>query len=183
MGRSSSTTTDSEQEDIHTEFDAHEDEPCQSLSMKESLRAFLTIERAVNKVYTKKSVSLGILQSLTSELRDKSASLPSSFCTTGDAHNSSSFRQTQQRNLRNTHVACSYYFATMLLTRPFLITTLRAKSSKETRPHHMHTMGGEISSEIAQGAMTCIDAATHTVQLLHELLTASMLFRNMPFIV
>lgn len=39
--------------------------------MTESLRAFLTRERTINKVYTKQTVSLDVLQALVAELRKK----------------------------------------------------------------------------------------------------------------
>ncbi|KAL5359376.1 hypothetical protein BJX96DRAFT_183725 [Aspergillus floccosus] len=190
MGRSSSTSnTDSTPvDDGDPNRDNVDDEFNQSLSMTESLRAFLIIERAVNKVYTKETVSLGILQSLTRELQENSINLSKTFCTPAAATQSSQ-GNAQQLNLRNAHVACSYYFAMMLLTRPFLITSLRAKSSMEhmeseqSNGFNSNGAGGSISSEIFSGAMTCIDSATYTVQLLHELLTAKMLFNNMPFIV
>ncbi|EAU33154.1 predicted protein [Aspergillus terreus NIH2624] len=190
MGRSSSTSnTDSTAvDDGDPNREILDDEFNQSLSMTESLRAFLIIERAVNKVYTKETVSLGILQSLTRELQEKSINLAKAFYTPADDTRYNP-EHVQQLNLRNAHVSCSYYFAMMLLTRPFLITSLRAKSSMEHvgsgQSHGLNNngVGGSISSEIFSGAMTCIDSATYTVQLLHELLTANMLFNNMPFIV
>jgi hypothetical protein len=188
MGRSSSTSnTDSTAvDDGDPNREILDDEFNQSLSMTESLRAFLIIERAVNKVYTKETVSLGILQSLTRELQEKSINLAKAFYTPADDTRYNP-EHAQQLNLRNAHVSCSYYFAMMLLTRPFLITSLRAKSSMEHvgsgQSHGLNNNGGSISSEIFSGAMTCVDSATYTVQLLHELLTANMLFNNMPFIV
>ncbi|KAG2414400.1 hypothetical protein HFD88_003591 [Aspergillus terreus] len=190
MGRSSSTSnTDSTAvDDGDPNREILDDEFNQSLSMAESLRAFLIIERAVNKVYTKETVSLGILQSLTRELQEKSVNLAKTFYTPADGTRYNPIHA-QQLNLRNAQVSCSYYFAMMLLTRPFLITSLRAKSSMEhagsgqTHGLNNNGAGGSISSEIFSGAMTCIDSATYTVQLLHELLTANMLFNNMPFIV
>ncbi|KAL4896110.1 hypothetical protein BDV59DRAFT_191355 [Aspergillus ambiguus] len=188
MGRSSSTSnSDLNIVDYeHSAQDGFDDEFDRSLSMCESLRAFLVIERAVNKVYTKKTVSLGILQSLTCELQVKSINLPQSLRMPAASDTLHGFRRTQEVNLRNAHVACSYYFAMMLLTRPFLITTLRAKSStapSQSTQGLSNQVDGNISSEIASGARTCIDSATYTVQLLHELLDASMLFKNMPFVV
>ncbi|RJE25882.1 hypothetical protein PHISCL_01789 [Aspergillus sclerotialis] len=167
MGRSSSTSdTDFnivEEQSLMSEYSG--DGTGQSLSMIESTRAFLIMERTINKVYTKRMVSLGLLQSLAREVQEKSSMLPKSLRVTASpkAQETPSL-STQQFNLRNTHVSCSYYFAMMLLSRPFLITALRAKSLPHftENPRSGSTndgKGNDISSEINDGAVTCIDSA------------------------
>ncbi|KAJ5836055.1 hypothetical protein N7447_002081 [Penicillium robsamsonii] len=189
MGRSSSTSDTGFNIDEAQSSTPIEDEYDQSLSMTESARAFLVMEHIINDVYTKRTVSLGLLQSLARELQEKCSVLPKSLRKSSGPTVHGRFCQSiQQRNLRNAHVTCSYYFAMMLLTRPFLITTLRAKtpSGSSRDPHARRANNGgnsDISSEIAHGATTCIDSATYAIQLLHELLTANMLFNNMPFFI
>ncbi|KAJ5164608.1 uncharacterized protein N7500_006438 [Penicillium coprophilum] len=189
MGRSSSTSDTSFNIDEAPSATPIEDEYDQSLSMTESARAFLVMEHIINDVYTKRTVSLGLLQSLAQELQEKCSVLPKSLRkSSGPTVHGRLCQSIQQRNLRNAHVTCSYYFAMMLLTRPFLITILRAKTPSESarNPRARGANNGgdnDISSEIAHGATTCIDSATYTIQLLHELLTANMLFNNMPFFI
>ncbi|KAB8231336.1 uncharacterized protein BDW43DRAFT_282791 [Aspergillus alliaceus] len=183
MGRSCSTSSTAANADEEDRLISrgNEDILSQTLSMTESLRAFLTIESTINKVYSKQTISLGVLQGLATELRERSLALPKSFCTPASSSRNASL-QDRQWNLRNAHVTCSYYFAMMLLTRPFLITYLRAKFS--LRPSEATTwIPKGVSSEISDGAAACVDSATYTIQLLHELLEANVLYKNMPLIV
>lgn len=161
----------------------------QELGLQESCRAFSFLERTVNEVYTKQTVPLGLLQRMSQELQEASSKVPIELRTV-PAPNclTESSRVSRQYVLRNASVACNYYFSMMLLTRPFLITSLRAK-----RSHAMTTAlksdgkanpaDTKIYADITHGATSSIDSATKTIQLLHELMIADMLFNNMPLVV
>ena len=90
--------------------------------------------------------------------------------------------------MRNASVACNYYFSMMLLTRPFLITGLRAKCSRSTTAPSKNAARANITdakiyTDIMHSATASIDSAIKTIQLLHELMTADILFNNMPLAV
>lgn len=154
-----------------------------AISLEESARAFLIIERIINEVYTKRTVPIALLQSISGELKEWSYRLPAALRTSvNPRHPRESIFLSREVVLRNTHVACSYYFAMMLLMRPFLIAHLKAKSmssglGRRSDPEERDT---NVSPEIYDGAIACIDSAIYTLQLLRELLVADMLFKNMP---
>lgn len=188
MGRTSAIlTTDStvldEQLLISTSYSP---DFCQELALLESARAFSFLERTVNDVYTKQTVPLGLLQRLCQELQDASSQVPAEMRTA--ANSPMGARRSLKHILRNANVACNYYFSMMLLTRPFLITSLRAKHSRPMMTSS--TIGGranyadaKIYIDITRGATTSIDSATKTIQLLHELTVADLVFNNMPLTV
>lgn len=182
MGRTPSTiTTDSAPFDdqiLPTNFSRKDSG--QQLALLESARAFTFMQRTVTDIYTKRSVSLGLLQQLAQELQQASSRIPATLRVITSSDNPN-----QLCIIRNAMVACNYYFSMMVLSRPFLITCIHAKLSRSKNAYIDTTATwqdeeGKIHNDILQGAMTSIDAATFTVQLLHELLSADMLFNNMP---
>ena len=61
----------------------------------------------------------------------------------------------------------------MLLTRPFLVTSLRAKYTAITASKikaRANPPEAKMHTEIMHGAITSIDSAIKTIQLLHELI-------------
>ncbi|KAK6373652.1 hypothetical protein LTS17_008145 [Exophiala oligosperma] len=184
MGRTPSTiTTDSAPFDsLILPSSSLEKDSGQQLALLESARAFTFMQRTVTDIYTKRSVSLGLLQQLAQELQQASSKIPSTLriITSSDG-------PSQLRIIRNATVACNYYFSMMVLSRPFLITCIHIKLNRtknaamdSTATRNLQDDDNKIHNDIMQGAMTSVDAATFTVQLLHELLMAGMLFNNMP---
>jgi len=77
----------------------------------------------------------------------------------------------------NIHVACLYYFTTMLLTRPFLIQFLMSRL-----PNISHQASGGVisdSQELSKIAQVSIDAAKYMSQICHNALSAGLLLDNM----
>lgn len=150
----------------------------------ESAHAFLIMERIVKEIYTQHTVPLGLLQRLSIELQEASSNVPTELRTLEIPNSSHQSPHTSQRYiLRNASVACNYYFSMMLLTRPFLITSLRAKCNRGRTEGRLKPEDSRIYTDIMQGAMASVDAAIKTIQLLYELLEAGMLFNNMPLFV
>ena len=143
----------------------------------ESAHAFLIMERIVKEIYTQHTVPLGLLQRLSIELQEASSNVPTELRTLEIPNSSHQSPHTSQRYiLRN-------YFSMMLLTRPFLITSLRAKCNRGRTEGRLKPEDSRIYTDIMQGAMASVDAAIKTIQLLYELLEAGMLFNNMPLFV
>lgn len=169
-----------------------ESDPCatysdfgQEIALIESARAFAIMQRTVTEIYTKQSVSLGLLQQLARELQEASSNVHCELRSLSPANSLN-----QQCILRNAVVACNYYFSMVVLSRPFLIASLQAKISqtramlqRSIQKTSEYQRGSRLHDDIKQGAMTAIDSAIYTIQLIHELLVASMLFSNMPLVV
>jgi hypothetical protein len=182
MGRTPSTlTSDSAHSDSELSLSSSSySDFGQELAMLESARAFAIMQRTVTEIYTKRTVSLGLLQHLARDLQQASSQVPAELQRVAPPG-----APVQQCVLRNAVVACSYYFSMLVLTRPFLITSIQSKLSRASAAHPSNAQDysgedGQIESDVIQGAITSIDAATYTIRLLHELLVADLLFHNMP---
>lgn len=191
MGRDTLTSAmNSAEEDDKQRPDLNHPDKCQQLGLYESARAFSILKQTVLEIYPKHSAPLELLQRLSRQLRQMGAELPFELRSINPAAFSEhKCPKSRQLVIRNAAVACNYYFSMMLLTRPFLIAYLRAKKSKSPRTTQSPELrvGGEESSEIDKdvkhGAMTSFDTALKTIQLLHELYVAGVLFNNMPLVV
>jgi len=184
MGRTPSTlTTDSCYSDKQVQDqNMSGSDSGQQLAVTEAVRAFSILERTVSEIYTKNTASLAHLESLARELQAATSSIPPELRTVTAAESPE-----QRHVIRNAHVACSYYFSMMILTRPFLISCIQQKCGRagdKSRADVPLTEGEDspLSPEITQGALASIDSAIHVTQLIHELLTTHMLFNNMVLI-
>ncbi|KAH0499570.1 hypothetical protein TgHK011_006753 [Trichoderma gracile] len=175
-------------EDYRQRPDPKHPDKCQELGLYESARAISILKQTLLEIYTKRSAPLGLLQRLSSKLRQMGTELPSEIRSISPAaFSDNKCPKTRQLIIRNATVACNYYFSMMLLTRPFLIACLRAKYSKTPTTVGSEMRDGEESSEVDKsvkyGAMTSFDTALKTIQLLHELYVAGVLYNNMPLAV
>ncbi|RFU77458.1 hypothetical protein TARUN_4761 [Trichoderma arundinaceum] len=191
MGRAPLTSaTDSADEDDRKSIDPNHPDKCQQLGLYESARAFSILKQTVLEIYTKHSAPLELLQQLSRQLREMGTELPLELRSISpSAFPEHKCPKTKQLIVRNASVACNYYFSMMLLTRPFLIACLRAKYNKSPGKSQSPEQGAgleessEIDRTIKHGAMTSFDTALKTIQLLHELYVAGVLFNNMPLVV
>ena len=188
MGRTPSTTA-SESTDLDgPRPDSNHPDFCQQLGLLESARAFSIMKRTVIEIYSKQSVPLGLLQYIFRELQEMSSNIPVEMRALVFQRTSDRLCPYHQQNvLRNVNVTCNYSFSMMLLTRPFLIASLRGKYSKRPTGDGTESQAdfedSQTYRDIVQGALSCIEAAIKTIHLLHELLVAGMLFNNMPLVV
>ncbi|KAL1865802.1 hypothetical protein VTK73DRAFT_5049 [Phialemonium thermophilum] len=203
MGRTPSTmTTDSyytEDEDDERNQNPSfptDDDLGQSLALCEALRAFSIMERAIYEVYTARPTSptsnttttssLARLDALARELQTATSAIPCDLRVIASAP--SNPRDRRRHVIRNAHVACSYYFSMMLLTRPFLMTCVQQRSCQRTGAASDGDVPVQLeervlSAEVSQGALAAVDSAVHVVRLIHELLMTNMLFNNMVLII
>jgi hypothetical protein len=88
----------------------------------------------------------------------------------------------QQVSIGNIHVACSYYFGVMLVTRQFLITEaitwLQQRQTNRSDPVQSSAFPPS-SEKIRQLARVCTDAAAYLVQMCHEAGGSDFLLGNM----
>jgi hypothetical protein len=182
MGRTPSTmTTDSYYSEKHsTEALLPAVDSGQQHALLESARAFSIMERTVTEQHSKSTASLARVEALARELQSAASSIPSELRTLTDPS-----RPEQQQVLRNAFVACNYYFSMMLLTRPFLISSVQVRCRRAATSTPPSDQRDEFQKERnnVNGAMASIDSAVHAIQLIHELLLSDMLFNNMPLVV
>lgn len=77
------------------------------------------------------------------------------------------------------HVACVYYFAVILITRPFMISHLMERLPGKARLDPTPVSHFEEDSEAFQLAQVCIDSAIYMAQVCHEVLVSGLLLNNM----
>lgn len=182
MGRTPSTmTTDS----LYSDNQIIEPSPScpnfgQQLALLEVTRAFSILERTIVEASKKRTTSLTHLEALTQELQEATAGIPYELraLTTENPK--------QEQVLRNSNVACGYYFVMMMLTRPFLLVSMQMEGSRSVRISEEYTKPFEpepkVFDTVTHGAMVSFDSAIRLIRLLHELLVADLLFNNMAFV-
>jgi hypothetical protein len=137
------------------------------------------LDEIVNRLYGEKTASTETADLLLGKLNRWSEHLPYSLRSTSlDQEDESAARQ---HTIGNMHVACSYHFAVILVTRPFLISAL---SIRLARLHQSLSPGApsephEEDPAHSRLAAACIDSAVYMLQTCLEILQSGLLFRNM----
>ncbi|KAJ5584812.1 uncharacterized protein N7459_004612 [Penicillium hispanicum] len=139
----------------------------------------LILEEIIGCLYSEKGASTETANLLIAKLKRWSEHLPESLRTSvPDKHD---LDVAQERIIGNMHVACSYHFAVILVTRPFLISTL---SVRLARLHQSLSIGGtgdspEEDAAHSRLAAACIDSAVYMLQTCLEVHQSELLLRNM----
>lgn len=149
-------------------------------SLVASYRLALILEEIISRLYSEKAASTETADLLLAKLNRWSSHLPGSLRTSLPA--SEDPDTAQERIIGNMHVACSYHFAVILVTRPFLISTL---SIRLARLHQSLSSIGEASDALEEDpahsrlAAACIDSAVYMLQTCLEVYDSNFLLRNM----
>lgn len=143
-----------------------------------SYRLSLILNEIIGRLYGDQGASIEKAEILLAKLNHWSEHLPDSLRTPAENENSD---DAQKRVIGNMHVACLYHFAVILLTRPFLISTL---SVRLARLHQtLSTNGtGDFPEEDplhSRLAAACIDSAVYMLQTCLEVHQSELLLRNM----
>lgn len=136
------------------------------------------LDEIINSLYGEKAASAESADKLLGKLNSWSEFLPQSLRTPLEHENGSNV---QKHTLGNMHVACSYHFAVILVTRPFLISAL---SVRLARTHHSLSMGGpseapEEDPAHSRLAAACIDSAVYMLQTCMEVHNSGLMLQNM----
>jgi hypothetical protein len=139
----------------------------------------LILDEIIHRLYGDKAASAETADFLLGRLNTWSKCLPQSLRTSSLQHEHES--AAREHALGNMHVACSYHFAVILVTRPFLISTL---SVRLTRLHHSLSTGGPSESleedpAHSRLAAACIDSAIYMLQTCLEVHQSGLMLRNM----
>ena len=146
------------------------------LVLKASCEVCSIIAEITPKLGREDSASSTIAEGFLKRLRNWTATLPVEM-----RHFSRNIDQPltpdeQERTIGNVHLSCAYYFAVMLVTRPFLISYLMEQMSSgiNSTPHEDVSMTE--SSDLAQA---CIDAAMMMAKMCCEALQSDILLKQM----
>ncbi|KAJ5762573.1 uncharacterized protein N7511_005955, partial [Penicillium nucicola] len=136
------------------------------------------LDEIVNRLYSEKAASTETADMLLGKLNYWSENLPRSLRTRALGQEDES--AARKHIIGNMHVACSYHFAVILVTRPFLISAL---SIRLARLHQSLSTGTaseppEEDSAHSRLAAACIDSAVYMLQTCLEVLQSGLLFHN-----
>lgn len=180
LGRPSATS-DNESDLIYEHYtpkDSSDPQTLPILALSESIRVFLIVEKIGTKVYKHKTISVQVAESIASQLREWSSNLPRELRESSTTQGSSGI-ESQGLVLAKANVAFGYYYAMMLLMRPFLIFHLKSRLDPESAAAsgQSNVLSSALNSE--KSADACIDSAVYMLDLMHKLLRSQMLFKNM----
>lgn len=144
-----------------------------------SFHLSLILDEIVTRLYGERAASAETADVLLGKLNNWSETLPQSLRTSSLEHENENI--VRNHTLGNMHVACSYHFAVILVTRPFLISAL---SVRLARLHHSLSTGepGEAPEEDpahSRLAAACIDSAVYMLQTCIEVHDSGLMLRNM----
>jgi hypothetical protein len=125
---------------------------------------------------TKGSISLSMAEEFLKRLQDWSATLPAEIRRFSRSADESLTLEEQERTIGTIHVSCLYYFAVMLVTRPFLVTHLMAHMSNDA---DSMTMASSAATGLSDLAQACIDSAMLMANMCYEALKSGILFKQM----
>ncbi|KAK7992422.1 hypothetical protein PG988_001216 [Apiospora saccharicola] len=166
-----------------------------------SVQIFLILECVVLEVYSRRKITLQLTEGISRQLRDWSgrwlrplkdvlnSATTSTNTTAGSAEetdggtNGAQYSAKQQQQLIGTcQVLSSYYYAVMLVSRPFLMYEVRRRLSDGP----VHGGGGnknDIFSGKSRLADACIDAASMMVDVVSALIDKGVMTGRQPLIV
>ncbi|KAJ5820842.1 Activator of stress genes [Penicillium chrysogenum] len=144
-----------------------------------SYQLALILDEIINCLYSAKAASAQQADLLLFKLNAWGEYLPRSLRTPSLEHNDQ--RTFREHTIRNMHVACSYHFAVILVTRPFLVSVLSVRlarlhqSLSTSQPSHVP----EEDPSHSRLAAACIDSAVYMLQTCLEVHMSGLLLRNM----
>jgi hypothetical protein len=144
-----------------------------------SYQLSLILDEIINCLYSEKAASAQQADLLLCKLNAWGECLPQSLRTSSSEHKDQiTFRE---HTIRNMHVACSYHFAVILVTRPFLVSVL---SVRLARLHQ--SLSTSVPSDVPEEdpahsrlAAACIDSAVYMLQTCLEVHKSGLLLQNM----
>lgn len=144
-----------------------------------SYQLSLVLEEIIGRLYSEKAASTETADLLLAKLNRWSDHLPESLRTSASAREEPDVAH--ERIIGNVHVACSYHFAVILVTRPFLISALSVRLARLHQSLTPTRAGETLEEDPAHSrlAAACIDSAVYMLQTCIEVHQSGLLLRNM----
>ncbi|KAJ5919375.1 hypothetical protein N7466_010318 [Penicillium verhagenii] len=143
-----------------------------------SYRLSLILNEIIGRLYGDQTASIEKAEILLGKLNRWSEHLPDSLRTQAENEIPD---DAQKRVIGNMHVACLYHFAIILLTRPFLISTLSVRLARVHQSFSTNETNDSPEEDPAHSrlAAACIDSAVYMLQTCLELHQSELLLHNM----
>lgn len=144
-----------------------------------SYQLSLIVDEITNRLYSEKAASIEKADLLLAKLNRWSDQLPECLRTPSTKNEDSD--AVQERIIGNMHVACSYHFAVILVTRPFLISTLSVRLARLHQAFSTDGASETLEEDPAHSKMAaaCIDSAVYMLQTCKEIHQSELLLRQM----
>ncbi|KAH8422360.1 Zn(II)2Cys6 transcription factor [Aspergillus melleus] len=136
------------------------------------------LDEIIVRLYSDKAASAETAESLLGKLKGWSENLPESLRTPPPI-DSEPFAA-QERIIGCLHIACSYHFAVIIITRPFLISALGVRLARLQRPSEV-AMQEALQEDPAHSRLAgaCTDSALYMIQTCMEVHQSGLLLGNM----
>lgn len=149
-------------------------------SLIASYRMCLIVDEIITKLYNEKAASADVAESLLAKLSRWRDQLPESLLTPPSEQDR---HVAQEQIIGSLHVACSYHFAVILVTRPFLVSTLGVRLARLHQDLSESPEQSTFRSEKDQAhfklSVACVDSALYMIQTCQEVHQSDLLLDNM----
>lgn len=146
-----------------------------------SYRMSRILDEIIVRLYSEKAASADAAASILGKLTRWSNSLPASLL--APPGTDCARAAAQQHIIGSLHIACSYHFAVIIVTRPFLISVLGIRLAR-LQPASTESLGLppdalQDDPAHAQLASACVDSALYMIQTCMEVHESDLLLGNM----
>ncbi len=149
------------------------------LALNASFGACSIIAEITQTLDSESSIELNAAERFLKRLQDWSASLPNDVRRFTKSSDAPLTLLEQEQIIGNIHVACVYYFAVMLVTRPFLISYLMSFLPGGTPGNSEARTFSKDQPEVVNLAQACIESAMYMAQISHQALQSDILLEQM----
>lgn len=144
----------------------------------------ILIERIVQSLRKGSMLHVPTAEDLLDQLRQWTQSLPATVRQFSLSQSTRMESADRQALIGSVHISCVYYFAVILITRPFLIAYLMSRL-RGRAPDHLINDPDEASdmriknNKVSRFAQVCVSAATYMAETLQKVKTANFTFGNL----
>ena len=151
-------------------------------SLVASYRLSLILDEIITRLYSDKAASADVAELLLKKLTRWSDQLPESILTPPNTEQERHAAQGQI--IGSLHVACSYHFAVIVVTRPFLVSVLGVRLARlhhelsDRTPDQVVSRPEEDPAH-ARLSVACVDSALYMIQTCLEIHQSDLLLASM----
>ncbi|RAL05361.1 Zn(II)2Cys6 transcription factor [Aspergillus ibericus CBS 121593] len=150
-----------------------------AMSLLASYKVSGILEEIIARMYSKEGASAEVAESLLAKLKQWSNGLPGPLVEPPDLN----FDDPAARRhiIGNLHIACTYHFAVIIVTRPFLISVLGVRLARLHGGSVDRLSDDSLHEEPAHSnlAIACTDSALYMIQTCSEVHRSGLLLGNM----
>lgn len=145
-----------------------------------AFRASKIIGEILGTMYGNEPASLDDASSFLRRLTEWRVSLPEHLIQPTDSSNEGSMLPSKRAlRLASMNIACFYYYAVILVSRPFLIASFHSREGRTDDANQ--DPGQQTSATVAQLAEICVDAAIYMIETVCDMSKAKLLMKNTCF--